>query len=544
MPSVKKLLTMDDLLNFCESQHFSKFSSKDSGYRIAVQVPATFEVEESDDLAHTGLMKLKFKVCHTEKNRNNSYISEENMTKAMPSLKNRPILGYIHQLDDGTYDFYGHNMKFKTNENGKKEVEYLERQIGSFTEDDPVLIYDEEQDKTYVEAYGVIPEEYTKAADIIREKKGSKNSCELAIDSFTYNGKEKCIELVDFYFSGSTLLGSDDNGNEILEGMAGARADISDFAESNNSVFSKKEIKEGGNELLEKLLEKYGKETKDLTFDYKGLSDEELKEAFKKNFDLIVDVEEPGVDAIEEAVEDEDDDDDDEDDESEEEAEEEESDDEDEVEEAINNALNYALNAEKTHKVTFELSLNDISNAIYALTTDYRNDTEWCYPCEIFETYFIMHDWDNEKFYKQSYAKDDDDNITLQGDREEMFSLFVNAEEKATIEKMRSNYSTMEAELNKYKAAELNSQKDAVLADPNYAEYLETEAFTELNTNRDNYSVEEFTEKAEVAFAKCVKTTGSFELKNTEEKATRHTLSKGTDEVVKKEPYGNLFSKN
>ena len=36
----------------------------------------------------------------------------------MPTLKYRPVLAYIHQLDDGTYDFYAHNMEIEEDENG------------------------------------------------------------------------------------------------------------------------------------------------------------------------------------------------------------------------------------------------------------------------------------------------------------------------------------------------------------------------------------------------------------------------------------------
>ena len=50
---------------------------------------------------------------------------------------------------------------------------YIERQVGSFTADDPWLEYDKEMDKTYVMAYAVIPEEYTEV--IIKLPKILKN---------------------------------------------------------------------------------------------------------------------------------------------------------------------------------------------------------------------------------------------------------------------------------------------------------------------------------------------------------------------------------
>ena len=114
------------------------------------------------------------KVCHTQTNRNGSHISDSNMEKAMPTLKYRPILAYIHELEDGTKDFYAHNMEIVENEDGESEINYIEKQVGCFTADDPWLEYDKDMDKTYVMAYAVIPEDYTEAADIIRRKNGSK----------------------------------------------------------------------------------------------------------------------------------------------------------------------------------------------------------------------------------------------------------------------------------------------------------------------------------------------------------------------------------
>ena len=51
MPKVikKKILTEDDLLKFCQEQKFAKFSSKDTGYQLALKVPTTFEIDDTVD---------------------------------------------------------------------------------------------------------------------------------------------------------------------------------------------------------------------------------------------------------------------------------------------------------------------------------------------------------------------------------------------------------------------------------------------------------------------------------------------------------------
>ena len=203
----KQILTLDSLYQFFVEQNVTTtFDSKEAGKPIVVTTNGFFEADEGD---MPGMLKLKLKVCHTLLNRNGSFISEENMKNAMPTLKYRPILAYIHELPDGTKDFYAHNMEIIENEDGEAEIVYTEKQVGCFTADEPWLEYDENMDKTYVMAYALIPEVYTETADIIRRKNGTKVSCELVINELSYNAKEKYLDLTDFYFGGTTLLGCD-----------------------------------------------------------------------------------------------------------------------------------------------------------------------------------------------------------------------------------------------------------------------------------------------------------------------------------------------
>jgi hypothetical protein len=237
----KKLLTLDDLVLFCKQNNFTKFSAKESGYQLAVQVPTTFEVEDESDDNHRGMLKLKFRILHDGLNRNGSFVSHEAADKASVTIADRPIMAAIHQLDDGSWDFESHEMEIIENEDGEQEINYIEKQVGSFSSEKPFWEHDDELDKDYLCAYGYIAEEYTKAADIIRNKGWTKNSCELSIEELAYNARENYLELKSFYLSASTLLGKRDDGTEIGEGMLGSRADIADFSVENNSVFSQNE---------------------------------------------------------------------------------------------------------------------------------------------------------------------------------------------------------------------------------------------------------------------------------------------------------------
>ena len=279
---IKKLLTLEQLAQFCEQNKFHNFSSKDTGYTLSVQVPGNlnFSNEEDEDLLYTTV-----KVCHTLLNRNGSYISEKNMKKNMHTLKYKPLLASIVEDENGELDFNGHDMEF--NEDGT--INYIEKQIGTFTIDEPYLEYDEKQDKTYVMATAVIPREYTAAASIIERKNGTKVSCELRINEMQYNAKEKYLELTDFVFSGVCCL-----GESVGEGMLGSRLDITDFSTENNSI--KFEENSKLIETLEKLNTTLSKFNIDNNHDRK-------EDAKVGNEEIFEEVTEEVIETIEEVVE-------------------------------------------------------------------------------------------------------------------------------------------------------------------------------------------------------------------------------------------------
>lgn len=560
-----KILTLDNLYQFFVEQNKSvNFSSKEKGNPIVVSTPANFEVSDND---MPGMLKLKFKVCHTETNRNGSHISKENMETAMPTLKYRPVLAYIHQLDDGTYDFYAHNMSIEEDENGDEKIVYEEKQVGCFTADSPWLEYDKEMDKTYVMAYAVIPEEYTEAANIIRRKNGSRVSCELVIDELSYNAKEKYLDLTSFYFGGCTLLGCDENGNEIGEGMLGARADITDFChekpvfnyqeklveilgrlDSTLSNFNKNNTKEGVRKEMnhfEELLEKYGFTAEELDFDYANMSNEELDVAFEefKNKKYADDEGDAGSDTGDgnetdpgtsegegtdhtdpEPTEDEDSEDGDD------------SSDDDEPKKKFDNFV-------KTFKI--EISHEDIKYALYNLLGEYEeNDNEWYGIYSVYDDYFVMQGWCSGKFYKQGYSIDGD-NVSLDGERTELFQMLLTESEKIAVDKLRDNYAELEEKYNElktfkdnYDTAEIKAKKDEIFANEVYDGIRESDEFKTLVNDAEKYSVEEIQDKCDLLFAANEKKI-KFAAKDKKSHSISFNFNKKEDKKVS--AYGNLF---
>lgn len=532
MPNKHKILTLEQLVKFCEENHFYNFSSKDSGYSLSVQIPGSLSFDENST---KGLLFVKVKTCHTLLNRNGSYASEENMKKAMPSLKYRPLLAHIHQLDSGEYDFHAHDIEIVEDDNGEEILQYTEKQIGEFTADDPYLEYDKDMDKTYVIATAVIPEDYTMAADIIRRKNGTKVSCELCINSMSYNAKEKYLELEDFYFTGVTCLGCEKDGRGIGEGMLGSRLDIQDFSEANNSVFNCREAYQVDQDLInvleklnktlsnfndvnvngkednqvnkfEELLNKYGKSAEDITFDYEGLSDDELETAFSEAFET-----------------------------------------------SVNNTDNNSVNPEnKEPEVfvkSFELSHDDIRYALYQLLSSYEDtDNEWYFINAVYDTYFTYENWSGDKkIFGQSYTKDGD-NVTFDGERYNLHRELLTDSEYAELQTMRSNYSSIVADLEAYKKKDADEAKDLLFVSDDYKAIYGTKEFKELNENHTDFTLDDLKNKLDsilLSYAKSGNLNFSYENNDVAQKEPQKSFSRVNlpSKTKKKNKYGSLFSK-
>lgn len=534
----KQILTLDSLYQFFVEQNKNvNFSSKETRSPIVVTTNGFFETNETE---MPGMLKLELKVCHTEKNCNGSHISNENMEKAMPTLKYRPILAYIHELEDGTKDFYAHNIEVVENEDGESDIVYIEKQVGCFTADEPWLKYDKKKEKTYVHAYAVIPEGYTEAADIIRRKNGTKVSCELVIDELSYNAKEKYLDLTSFYFGGCTLLGVDEDGNEIGEGMLGARADIADFCHEEPiytyqdkmievleklnvtlSNFNTNTTQKGGNEMkFEELLAKYGITAEEVTFEIEGLSDEELEAKFAEVFESDDTGEGEG-----------------------------DNDNDDGGNGDGEGNDDSGSQSEENFVLKYELSHDDIRSALYSLLAATDDDGYYyTWIVEVYDNKFIYQDYQENKFYRQGYTKDGD-NVALDDNKVEVFNEWLSKDEKEALDTLKSDYSALEIKYNelkefkdKYDANELKVQKDAIFARDEYSVLAEDEAFKSLQADAVNFSVEEVEAKAKAIFADYVIKTGEFSAKKDDTKTSKTLgFNFNVKENKKKKAYGSLF---
>lgn len=282
---------------------------------------------------------------------------------------------------------------------------------------------------------------------------------------------------------------------------------------------------------FEELLSKYGITAEEVTFEVEGLSDEELEAKFVEMFDSDDntdgtstsegegdngDVE--GDDAGSDDGNDDGDGDGDNNDDG---------------------------DVEKFTKIfTVELSHDDIRYALYNLISQYdEEDDEYYGIRSVYDNYFIMYGWRNNKLYKVGYSVDGE-NVSLEGERQEVFELIVTESEKIAIEKMRENYDSLVKYKEDTEAAALQAQKDAIFADEKYNDVVNTKAFQKLISNSKDYSVEECAQKADDILDDFSSFAVNFAATDKIKKPGTLGLNFNAEPSKKNSAYGGLFEKD
>lgn len=547
----KRYLTLDDLYLFCKQNNLNHFSAKESNGPIVVHTLGQFE---TIDVSKNGLLPVKLQACHTGINRNKSNISIESMTAALPSFSNRPILGYIHQLDDGTWDFYSHNAEIVKDKDGNTEVEYLEVPVGIIPEScNAKIVHDELKEKSYVNVNGYIFEEYSKAAEILRAKGTSKVSVELAIEDMSWNLDEDCLNIDSFYFMGITILGRDEEGTIIEEGMAGSNITLGSFSQEKNSFIpndlqlkmvetltklndaldrfnnTNDSDEKGGYDTMDKfneLLELYGLTEEDIDFEVDGLSDEDLEAIFVEKFGNAEEFKKEGNNVNDEGK-----------------PESAPNTDEPKDDFSENKKSKCSVNTE-TGSVEFALSFDDIRMALYNLLIASMDEYSYGWICETYDDHFVYQKESyangyEAHYYKQNYSKDGE-NISFSGEPVEVFTEFVTESEKTALDMIRSQYEELKAFKENAEKQELKVQKDAILESAEYAEIKDSDEFKTLVADAEKYSVDEIKVKADLIFAAAMKKKFNFEA---ESNKTPHSVSMNFNAKPnkKKQAYAGLF---
>lgn len=222
----------------------------------------------------------RVRVLYTGKNRNMSIITKEAVEKAMPTLKNIPIVG---EFSESVEDFKGHG--------------------GSIDLDSYKYVHT-------TKPYGVVPESATYSWETVRGsdgtvreylaiegcylwtgryeeafsivENGKGQSMEIEITDGQWNAELEGYQIDNFIYSALCILGDDvepafENANITSYSLKDAKfsTEFSEMlSELDTSLTNEKEV---GEEMIKKLLEKYSTTMEILT--EKGLNFEEISEA-------------------------------------------------------------------------------------------------------------------------------------------------------------------------------------------------------------------------------------------------------------------------
>ena len=483
-----------------------------------VKTPSIFKVDQSFD--DDRFMRVRIAVMHSGENLNKSSFSTDVIKEAKDSFANIPVLANIIEYTDDNgethYDYSGHDAHIEEDafNNGEYRLIYDEQAVGVIPETNNFeIVHDDDSNRDYVYVDAYLYKEYGNYATDILESRGGKTdvSAEIYTDEISFDAKNQIVIVNKMRMSGVTLLGED-----VAPAMKGANAatfstnkedrqsqmikvmeELTQALHKYNATVTGENSEKGGEPKLNKfdeLLEKYGKTVEDVTFEYEGLSDEELESAFASAFENSDEPEDGEPEEYEEAeVEDEFDEDEDE--------VEDEDDDEDEEENFAIMTVN--INGSVSE---FAVSLQDKISALYELVNNTYADEDGCwYDVTVYDDdkYVIMIDYWSGKGYKQSY-KVKKDVYTLVGDRVEVFATWLTQDELNKLDKMKADYSEMSEALAHY---EDEPKKMEILTSEDYSLISDNEEFVSLcdQENHFNMSVEEVTAKADAILTAAAK---------------------------------------
>ena len=548
-------ITIDAFYDYLVKQGNSvKFSKDDfvGGSFVAVGLEGTLSF--SQDTSKDGLVKTHLKAAHVGKNKNHSQITYSSMKKNLKSIKNRPILAYIHQLEvDGEQKnvFGWHAM----HEGDNGEIVYDEIPVGHVpTDAKPELVYDADKDKEYIETDAYLYESYTKAPEILMDADGQcPVSVEIDVYDFSYDAKEKILNIDNFVFKGITILGYYEDGSTVEPAMEGANISLLNFNADKTAFEIDQNSMKGGKDdmgLFEQLLEQYNVTAEDITFEHDNLTDEELKAKFEEMFgnaeadptpeSNFEDNPESGDEGAEG-----------DDSEGEAEPEEPETDPEPETDEGedgaqdddepvkkIDNSIAYSVNGKE-----FAVSLNDKIYALSTLVNDaYSEADNTYYNVIVYDKELVMVDIWAGSAYRQSYGERAGV-FSLKGDRIPVHAIYVTDTEEAEIENMRSKYSAMSDELAKYQQAEEDSRKEAIINSEDWNDISGSAEFAEIKAKASEYSADEIQAKCDallLSYAKSNSKKTHVAKDTNQHKFSLFRVPEGKSADSNKR-YGNLF---
>ena len=207
-----------------------------------------------------------------------------------------------------------------------------------------------------------------------------------------------------------------------------------------------------------------------------------------------------------------------------------------------NNELVYTVDIDGVVK-EYSVSLIDKLTALSTLVNNtYGEADNTYYDVDAYdeEKYVIMHDYWNNKHYRQSYAVKKDV-YSLKGDRVEVFAKYLTADEITKLDNMKADYAVATEKLSKYEA---EPEKMEILNSDDYSQIADTVEFAELKNVEKHFdmTVDELRDTCDKMLLDFAKN-NKLSFKEITDKKTVGVKQFGSPKNKKPGRYGNLFKK-
>lgn len=455
-------------------------------------IPIKFE--EVKNVLDDRFIKVKIYLAHTGENRNGSIFSKEVLESMIPSLSNVPILGYIALNDAGDKDFREHNEDLVI-EGGKFTIKYKGHAWGTIPEDNNArfeMMYGEDGvEREYLVAEGLLWKKFPEVEEIFDRDGGYKSQ---SMEIFPPSAKGYVNEHGLFVFTEAKFEGACILGEDVTPAMISSR--IEKFSMADN-------IKQELSEMLREFNQYYSSTKGDKKLENQTNEPENLEpEATEPNEPQATEPEatpEPTEPETEFSAEPET---------TETVATEPE---EPEVPEPLATEPEASAEPEQTADPvaepeeptkfsvtrTFEMEQSDVRGKLYDKIDDHmRNalslsqEEAWFYIVGVYQTYVVVSNesYRDEQFYKVGMEVTDEDVILK--DVEQVFPMFLNANEKQAVEASRTSIELLQQEVNTLKTFKEGVELSEKIAKiDTYASVLNEEQIETIKSQATNFSL-------------------------------------------------------
>lgn len=456
------------------------------------RLPVEFELGEKVT-TDSRFQKVKIWVAHTGENLNNSYFEKEVLEEMAGTLSGIPIVGYVQRAnEDGEEDdFKGHENEIIIKSNGLK-IRYAGHAYG-FVPEESNYQFEIRDGKEWLTAEGFLWTHFRDAIDIFKNASGVKSQ---SMEVEQVEGEVDDIGRMVYstaVFSALCILGEEVNPamtGSTIEFFSNKKEQYQNELNSMKEAFS---AEKGVREMP-------AKETKE---DINSEEFEEKEEVIEKDNEVLEStVAEPDSEKENEFA-DKKEDKEEKEEKSEKEAKKAEKDDEDEDDEKEDEEKKSFSIQEAVDTLNFQLSHSHIRNKISDALSKEPNG--YSYIIDVFDDNAIVEKVTYDEDYEERHSRlvsvkytKSGDSIEI-GEEQEVFGIYVNAEEKAEIEDRRAQIESLTAqleELNNFKEGAETAKKEDLVAE--FAEELGEDISNEIRGKFAEFSVEQV--EKEVAF--------------------------------------------